>query len=664
MRRWYAVAVLGLAASAAAQTTQVRYDYSIRLDPAARELRGSGVVTTTDRGAVTLALNARFQLARLIVDGTAVTTPPERRNGRQVWRVPAAERNRRIEVEWRGTLAPLDASVSHRDTLEIVEPVADPRGSFLPSVARWHPEIEGKLATYQVTLDLPADQKALVPGRLVEEKESDGRYQARFDFPYPAAALDLMAGPYRIESRDVRSARGKALKLRTYFHPEIVNLAADYLDAVKRYIDLYEGWIGEYPFTEFSVVSSPTPTGFGMPSLTYLGTDVLRLPFIRGTSLGHEVLHSWWGNGVYPDYARGNWSEGLTTFMADYTYKERESPEAARTMRLDWLRNLTAVAPGADRPLAEFTARTHGTSQIVGYDKGAMLFFMLRDRIGNDAFDQGLQRFWREQRYRVASWNELRRAFETKATGDLAPFFQQWLARSGGPAVRLASAETARAGDRYGVRLVLEQDAPAWRVQVPLFVRTVRGQFTTSVELSSERATFTIEADARPTSIALDPDFRLFRRLAATEAPPILRQVMIDPAVALLVPSGRLTENAATLAKRMLDRAPQSHRPDGPLPTGSLMVVGLHDEIDVWLAKAQLPGRPAPVTGRGSAQVWTAARTEGGALAVISARDAEALRALERPLPHYGRQSWLVFDGAKVLDRGVWPAQPQTVELK
>jgi len=25
-------------------------------------------------------------------------------------------------------------------------------------------------------------------------------------------------------------------------------------------------------------------------------------------------------------------------------------------------------------------------------------------------------------------------------------------------------------------------------------------------------------------------------------------------------------------------------------------------------------------------------------------------------LPHYGRQSYLVFDGARAVERGVWPA--------
>ncbi len=189
-----------------------------------------------------------------------------------------------------------------------------------------------------------------MPGRLIEERLAQGRYRARFEFHHPAEGIALMAGPYRIEERRVRTAAGGEVRLRTYFHPEIADLASGYLDSVAAYLDLYSRRIGAYPFSEFSVVSSPTPTGFGLPTLTYLGIDVLRLPFIRATSLGHEVLHNWWGNGVYPDYARGNWSEGLTTFMADYAYRERESPQAAAAMRLAWLRDYAAMPPDEDTP--------------------------------------------------------------------------------------------------------------------------------------------------------------------------------------------------------------------------------------------------------------------------------------------------------------------------
>ena len=55
--------------------------------------------------------------------------------------------------------------------------------------------------------------------------------------------------------------------------------------------------------------------------------------------------------------------------------------------------------------------------------------------------------------------------------------------------------------------------------------------------------------------------------------------------------------------------------------------------------------------------------SDGVTLAVVSAQDGAALAALARPLPHYGRQSYVVFDGAKVTSRGAWPAHPQAMKL-
>ena len=49
---------------------------------------------------------------------------------------------------------------------------------------------------------------------------------------------------------------------------------------------------------------------------------------------------------------------------------------------------------------------------------------------------------------------------------------------------------------------------------------------------------------------------------------------------------------------------------------------------------------------------------------VVGGDDAWALRALLRPLPHYGRSSWLVFDGAQVDERGVWPAAASTLRRR
>jgi aminopeptidase N len=652
-----------LATAGFAVSTPVAYDINVRIDPAARELSGAATIVVQPGKSVELVLAQRFEVECLTVDGETAAAPRVA-SGLSTWRLVAADTPRRIEMRWHGRLDALDATLDHRQTLDASKPVTGEEGTFLPAASAWYPRVRGRMPGYRVSIDLPHGQRGIVPGRLVEETETGGRYRARFEFPHPAEGIDLMAGPYRVEIRAIKTVHGKTVLLRTYFHPQIAELSAGYLDAVKSYIDLYDNWIGEYPYTEFSIVSSPTPTGFGMPTLTYLGIDVLRLPFIRATSLGHEILHNWWGNGVYPDYARGNWSEGLTTFMADYAYKESENDEAARGMRLEWLRDFAAVPAGQDRPLVEFTSRTHGTSQIVGYGKAAMTFLMLRDLIGRDAFDAGIRRFWRDYRFKTAAWSVLEKSFATASKRDLSAFFAQWLTRQGAPALRMAAAESAGGDAGSRVSVSLAQDKPVYRLHVPLALRSERGNDVRYADLDKGSATFTFKVDARPVELALDPDFRLFRRLGPEEAPPILRQVMIDPSTVTVLAGApaQALESARLLATNLQDEPPRFRSEDDQFGSVPLLVIGIGDEVDRWLRSRGLPARPDALT-KGSAVAWTASLSRGLSMAVVSARDAESLSALVRPLPHYGRKSYVVFDGAKAIESGVWPARPQVRKL-
>jgi hypothetical protein len=648
-----------LCATAAIAATPATHQLRVRIDPDTQRLAGSDSIRFDAPRRVTLLLSARFRIETLSVDQRRIAPPARPAQGLQRIVLPAASR---IDLRWSGELARLDQTLDHRQTLGYDLPASAREGTYLPSGSGWYPMVEESLERYTLELDLPQEQRGLVPGRLQSESQAGGRYRARFEFRQPAEGITLMAGPYRIEERQLRTAAGSDVRLRTYFHPEIAALAAGYLDSVAGYLDLYERRIGAYPFSEFSVVSSPTPTGFGMPSLTYLGIEVLRLPFIRATSLGHEVLHNWWGNGVYPDYARGNWSEGLTNFMADYAYRERESPEAARAMRLAWLRDFAAMPPGDDAPLARFTSRTHGASQIVGYNKAAMIFFMLRDAIGETAFDTGVRMFWSEYRFRAASWDDLRGAFERASGQDLAAFFQQWLARPGAPELRIADAQAQSTAGGWRLSLTLEQGAPAYALAVPLAIRTSNGEIMRRVELSRQRETVLLELPAEPLQIALDPELRLMRRLAASEAPPILRDAMLagNPALITVSPNSAVETAARELAATLLERAPAESK-----SAGMQLVAGLHADIDAWLTREGMALRPETLASkRGSAQVWTARAADGRILVLVSARDAASLAALARPLPHYGQQSYLVFEGARAIERGSWPAQPQVWDLR
>jgi len=669
-----ALALLAVLASclSVARATSPNLELVVELDPGTRRLAVRADIVPASR-------DFRFQLheALKVTAASADGTPLPVRAGERVgsiraWRVALPPTAARLHLEYAGTLPALNAMLDHRDVLQGLPPMASPQGSFLPSGGAWYPR-PAALFAYWVTVSVPADQRALVPGRLQSEDmpaDGSGRYRARFEFGEPAEGIDLMAGPWVVRERMMPRASAEPVRLRTYFFRDldaIPGLAHGYLDDTRRYLERYGEEIGPYPFTEFSVVASPLPTGFGMPTLTYLGVEVLKLPFIRATSLGHEVLHNWWGNGVYVDYAQGNWSEGLTTFMADYAYKESESTEAVRAMRLGWLRDFAAVPAGDRQSLADFRSRTHGAAAAVGYGKAAMLFVMLRDAIGEEAFRRGIRALWQAQRFRAASWSDLRAAFEHASGRPLKAFFGQWIERAGGPEVRIAGADARREGGQLRLTLTVEQDAPAYALRLPVELVFPDRTELRWIDVGEERQAVTMEVATMPEGVRLDPQLRVWRVLGPEQLPPILRQWIgaRAPRLAQASAAPEVREAAAALAQRFFEAKPQAIAP-AEMPHGSepVLLAGLHADVDAALARAGMPPRPERLAGRGSAQVWTVAGAAGAPVAVASARDAESLRALLRPLPHYGAQSWLVFEDARAVERGVWPAPGQLVTVR
>ena len=657
------VALAAYAAASLAASPQLAL--TVDLDPATRVF--TAVAELAAPGPYAFELHRSLAVRSVTVESQSVQITSTPANDQRVWRV-SVPKGSRLRIEYGGTLPALDAALGHRDVLRGLAPMASIQGSLLPAGRGWYPRPAERFS-YSVRLSLPSDQRGIVPGRLVTETlpgATSKRYVAQFELDTPADGIDLMAGPYVVREKLVQRERAAPLRLRTYFYSDLDTLAEGFLEDSARYIALCSEAIGKYPYDSFSVVAGPLPTGFGMPTLTYLGAQVLKLPFIRSTSLGHEVLHNWWGNGVHVDYAKGNWSEGLTTFMADYFYKERESVQAAREMRLSWLRDFAAVPGGGHLPLTAFRSRTHGAEAAVGYGKAAMLFVMLRDAIGEEAFRRGVAAFWEKHKFAVAGWEDLRAAFEAASGRSLATFFEQWLRRAGGPGVTIESVRAAGAGGKTRVTLSMRQAAPAYTLSVPIEFIAADKSETRTVAFDRERQDVMLELPYRPDRVRLDPDLRLWRELHPAELPPILRQWIIARTPHLLVASSDASVGAAaeTLAAAFFEKPPNSVR-EGDV-AGSrdpLLVIGLHGDVDALLARLRLPLRPAALGERGTAQVWTVAGTHLQ-VAVISARDTEALKSLMRPLPHYGAQSYVIFDGSRAIARGAWPGETPVIAVR
>ncbi|RAP42688.1 hypothetical protein BYZ73_03190 [Rhodovulum viride] len=601
---------------------------TLRLDPATGALTLDAVLPAP-QGDVTLPRQDWLTVETLEIGGDATPVPSS-----GVLRA-ARHMGRPVTMRLTGTLPPLSP--------EIGEAARAETASYLLG-SGWLPVDSAPRARFELNLEVPAGWRPAATGRLgAEAVGAEGR-RAQFVFTGRAADMGVFAGRYT-----VGEARHGDLRLRTYFEPRDAAYSPAYTEAVAGYIDRFSAEIGPYPYAGFSVVSAPIPVGLGMPGLTYVSQSILGHGYMRGRSLAHEVLHSWWGNSVAVDYRRGNWCEGLTTYMADHALAEDAGPEAAREMRLGWLRDLAALPADEDRPLTEFRAASHGARQAVGYGKAALLFHMLKAELGPADWHKGLSRFYAERHDRVAAWHDLRAAFEEASGRDLGWFFDQWLTRSGLPALRLEAAEP----EGTTLHLVLGQSGPAYRLSVPVVVETAAGTERHLVLLDAGRGEATLRLRAPARAVSVDPDFDLARALAPGEVPPMLGDLFAGPEPVLLALGGE-TAAAEALGARLLRRPARLVDAAAAETAPALIVVGSGAEVAAW-RMAHLSA-PAPWSmDAGRARAWVERDPGGRLIGFLSADRAEDLASELGALRYQAGQSYAAFSGGAAVAAGDWP---------
>ena len=635
-----------LGAKLARAAEPLGHDIHVVLEPSEGKVEVTDKITVTGRNSVTLAIEQWMRIKDIRIDGKVARHGVPSTSVKLT--LPSTGKHR-IVVVAKGVI-PKDGAGRAPGS----DPIGGKDGLYLPGWVKWFPMSSDATANYQVTIETPAAFRAVATGKLQSEELGAETNKAVFASQSALEPPSLFAGPYAVAER-----RSGGLRIRTYFHDAVAGQAESYLEAAERYIKSYGNRIGAYPYADFHIISAPLPVGLGFPNLTYIGRRIVPLPFMRGRSLAHEVLHNWWGNGVYIDYESGNWAEGLTTYMADYALAEERGPGDALEMRLSWLRDFAALPEDRDIAVTGFRSKRHDASQVIGYGKVAFIFHMLKEEVGPQNFNAAMKRFWADKKFAKASWSDIRAAFEQVTKDDLGWFFKQWTERAGAPKLSLEGAKVSPGTKGYVLEFALAQAAPAYRLSVPVEVMTEAGTKRFDLRLDGEKATERLELDAKPVSLRIDPDHVLFRRLLAGEAPPILRDVLLDRGTKTYVlhddkPS---QETARKLAGRMLGAQPAVIDAGASPRQGTpVLVFGSPDQIGNFISRLDLPKRPSKIAGQGTGRAWVARRKNGKAVLFVETDGPEALQALMRPLPHYRSKSFVAFDGSRAIDKGVWPA--------
>ncbi len=662
-------AAVSPAAHSAARPMEVAHRLEVELHPARRLLVGRDDLRVTGNGRAQLVFSLSERARDLAVE---VNGRPRSFTFRgSSLEVPLAPEERDATVDVRIAYqavfddpAPVGPFPADNPGFGVSALITE-QGAFLLPGAGWYPDlIDAQDRFPHIRILAPPGMLAVTSGRTLGHEEAGDRSISRWQAERVPRGLALAAGRWRVRTKAVGE-----VSAAVYFTETNLDLAPAYLESAATYLRLYGELFGPYPYEQFAVVENFFPTGYGFPAFTLLGGSILRLPFIREQSLAHEIAHCWWGNGVLVDFEQGNWSEGLTTYVADHLLAARRSEEEARETRRQSLRNFATLVPrDKDFPLARFTHRHDPVSRAVGYDKAMMVFHMLHRQVGEEVFWGALRDLFAARRFQPTGWDHLREAFERRAGVGLAGFFDPWVGRRGVPEIELKRVErtpTAEGGWKVSGRL--GQSGVPFPVDLDLAVKTAAGTSTHRVALRGGETEFAFDVSGEPLELRLDPDHHTLRRLFPEEIPPTVNSLRGSPAATAICGPQESEGLARTLVEALglRDWRFLSHPPMNPAAwrDRNVIFLGIPDD-GRWLAR--LPETNEPPAYALHAAAHAAAPED--LLFVVSAHPAAEDRVVavfSNPaspwafraaalLPHYGRYSRLVFREGRVRERRTW----------
>jgi hypothetical protein len=643
----------------------LHHDLNVELAPSVKTLNATDTITFPKEfpQKISFLLNKNLHVA--------ITTP----DASLVVLHPATDKDTYIEY---GLDLGKSKKISFRFSGVIYDAVKDDQseglisddGTVLFGNTYWYPSFLGNNVNFDVTVKAPPAWTSLAQGQIVSTELGTANSVTKFSEIYPQESIYLIAGAFQTYSIDMPDGK----KIRVLLRKADKDLAQSFLDVIPGYIEHYSQLIANYPYNTFTVVENLWETGYGMPSFTLLGPTVMRLPFLLTSSLPHEILHNWWGNGVFVDYDKGNWSEGLTVYMADYWQQELQNQD--RAYRLNTLINFNNYALNTDEdfPVREFKGRHNSSSQAVGYGKSMMFFHMLKNRVGADDFEEALQDFYQSNLFSQASFDDIQASFEKVTDLDLEDFFSQWLDRKGAPKIEITSTKSTVWEDgsfATSLTLTQTQDEP-YELQVPVVWTLESGKtITQNLKLNAHTQTFTFSNSSRPVKVSVDPDFQIFRELYLEEKPATLAEVFGTKEIHYFYDGN----TAGTLQfieawNKALNNKGEMHNTDNleNLPTsGALVFVGDQSSFKEFMM-AQLVNQDFSMTegaftingqtykfADNSSVLVTRLKNNQPVVWVRWTEDNNPAEWATR-LTHYGTYGILVFNGRPVVYKSVWPS--------
>lgn len=287
-------------------------------------------------------------------------------------------------------------------------------------------------------------------------------------YPIPAYLIAFAVTNYSVYNQ-VGGTAPNTYPIINYIYPEDFDEALPQLDETPAILALYEDLFEVYPFHNEKYGHAQFSWGGGMEH-----TTVSFMVNFNRQLIAHEMGHQWFGDKV----TCGSWNdiwlnEGFATYLAALVIENFDGLDAFVQEKADMINNITS-SPSGNVYLtdAQATSVNRIFSSRLSYDKGGMVVEMLRFKLGDAAFFQGLKNYLADPNlaYKYAVTANLKSHLEAVHGQDLTEFFNDWIYNQGYPTYDI-TAQNWGAGQARFVINQSQSDPSVSYFEMPVPVR-------------------------------------------------------------------------------------------------------------------------------------------------------------------------------------------------
>lgn len=384
---------------------------------------------------------------------------------------------------------------------------------YLMYAARWFPfhDYAADFATSDITLTVPGGMQ-VVGYSDTPSTSAGGKF--RFTQMKPGLVGNFAYGKFA-----TRSLKIGDYELQFNTKPGFDNLVQDYGETLGKALEFYTKKFGNADFGKKLIVAQ-----IDDESLDFYSSMGMLFVSSRQFESGREITEErlqreaamqWWGLTVGLKSFDDAWlSQGLAEYSA---FALRESTMDGA--KLDALRReLVEKSLTFEQTASLIRAPANLDDQSVAYQyimyaKGAMVFKLLRDTLGDQKFDQLLRTYLQENRGKNVSIDDFEKLVSRVAGQNMRYFFARWVEGTGVPEFTADYLIIRTRGGKFIARGTVKQNYDNLRLPVEVQLRSEGelGLKTVTLDMQESSADFNIESTGKPLAVVIDPNYKLLR---------------------------------------------------------------------------------------------------------------------------------------------------------